>query len=799
MGNQTSSRTSDDKKSRGDYLASKGCFDYCSIFTGHEDMVRCLVALNPTTVASGADDGMIIVWDIEKRVAKLKINTTAHDADSDSDEETLYKQKRRSIKALLPMVELDVLVSCVTNDPTATLWSLINGSKLAVLKGKHKGPIHCLAPVPDAEHLLVTAGADASICLWTAGPAANSSQVPQDRVTRLLHTQNVYNSGDASPLSMAETSCMGAVRRADYKQGAALKSDIDFLVALDSSTLVTVSTASCHLYVYTLPPLPKKHKEVNTKNDKHGHDESARITQLVGLPSRRYLISADDKGKVVVWHWGGGTNIVPARTFSTGKWFKAKSDTSYGPQAIRALACSERHAAFAIGIGKHFAILPLPESAPGPDGKHKPDSPEPLSKAAFAHELSITQIRWLPNSCGQLMVTASEDGNVKVWDVFKSEQRRVVREDAKAKHTSSAAPQNTSFAEKDTRPRGYAVKKLGSNLRPWSMFRGGSKTRSESIRLEDGPSTPLNDATPSSAASPRNTGAKLAGTASNSDPGIVAAALVVGDHCFRPFRANIEAKDLCAQLYGHTAKVTGLATIPGVATGFLSCGSDNNVILWSMGSYFDLRTMEAARLRLHDYRGSDWPVWSSALKYTMSCDEDCEWLSRGCELERVRLAAALETEPQDAAFAPRTDRLNTLTMFGSLAELSSEPVLSGTPVLVGGQAPAHDNESPPVDSFAGAARERSDLFDDSFPRSIARSNDSKRPVSLAADVGARFGEGVTSPQPTGGRFLESPVRDPTNGTDESRLNRSALLGSFGLDREASLLFPDGMSPLQQMD
>eukprot|EP00754_Rhynchopus_humris_P000294 Rhum_TRINITY_DN10188_c0_g1::Rhum_TRINITY_DN10188_c0_g1_i1::g.37189::m.37189 len=295
---------------------SKTGYDCRSVFSGHRGAVRCLVPVDSSTVATGADDGEIILWDVHQRVARRRMRyTDLKELDSDtSDDEggpAVYPSQRpfsygkprgRAIQALLPLPELNVLASSSADSNTVVVWSLSTGEQLEVLKGRHKGRITCLVGIPNSSHLLATAGSDAYICLWTAAPAVNSSScsdIPQ-----------------APPLGVGGSPCCVAVL-----ERTSTHAEVALLLSLGPSSFASVLVQSARVHIHTTIT---NQEQILTA----GHDAPAVITHLEGLPDRSEFLTGDDRGRVVVW----ASSLAPVRTFSLTRLLKlpAKGANSGG-------------------------------------------------------------------------------------------------------------------------------------------------------------------------------------------------------------------------------------------------------------------------------------------------------------------------------------------------------------------------------------------------------------------------------------------------------------------------------------
>eukprot|EP01064_Diplonema_japonicum_P031615 TRINITY_DN5712_c1_g2_i2.p1 TRINITY_DN5712_c1_g2~~TRINITY_DN5712_c1_g2_i2.p1 ORF type:complete len:878 (+),score=194.59 TRINITY_DN5712_c1_g2_i2:105-2636(+) len=648
----TQGRPSDGRREKTE-SRRKNHFNTCSVFTGHQEIVRCLVAIDTATVASGSDDGRIIVWDIVKRVPKLTMNTVMMDmGDSDSDGDNLsdallYRPSRRAVKKLLPLTELNVLASCSTNDNRVILWSLITGDILGHLKGHHTGPVTCISPIPGSSHLLATAGADTLICLWTASPAANSIHVPQGE-----EAVRGVNYRHPSPVEVA--SFMGSTKRIDTTAKWASARDVQFLIALDSTTVITVATNSSKLYCYILPigKMPK----AEMVHD-HPHDKEAVITQLIGNPERSEFITGDDKGKIVTW---SAKTQSPTRTFTMSKIFKGLvKNLSKEDLCVRSISINNKHNSIAVAAGVMLSILPLPDQLTDDGKKQKADTADALCKSPMAHRVPITQVEWLPASDGQYLITSSEDVDdctIKVWDTFTKDHRRAVVREA-SKLTTHSNPKHLDTSRVRSNSNATVAKRSPAST-PGGLFRSFLFSSSRSKRTESSGDTSVGGDTPR-----------------HSEASVPISLHAAPSQAYRPFRPLLDPnKDVVNELDAHTDRVTNIATIPTTGMGFMSSSNDKTVVFWTVGAYFDARAMEAARMqRQQDIPGGDWPTWDNAYKWKMSCDADCEWLSRGCELElrnRIRIVGLSE----EARSIPAPGKLNriptTLSLLGSLTDIS---------------------------------------------------------------------------------------------------------------------------------
>ena len=700
MGNHGSANTGKSQRDEGDN-PMKGCFDHCSVFTGHQDIVRCIVTIDSETIASGADDGMVLVWDLAKRVAKLRIdaNTTTDLDSSDSEDNLLFRPRKRAVRALLPLAELNILASCITRDPNVTLWSLTNGSRLTVLRGKHKGAVHCLASVPGHAHLLVTAGVDPLICLWTAAPTANAATLPpeggDDQITQIIHSRGVHSAGENSPLSMAETSCMGFVERADWSPQWATSKDVSLLLALDASSIASVSGNSHKIFVYTLvTAFSQRGSKKRVQPIEGPHESGASITQMVGMLERSEFVTGDDQGKIVIW---GSKTLLPHRYFSLPKLFKCKVSSSQRARedlSIRSIAVLARHSCMAVAGGNYVAVLPFPDCVE--NGK-RVETAEPLCRLTHPHRLAVTQIKWLPGCDGQFLVTGSEDCAIKVWDIFTREQkthhflqgygsgnlgnvgsahsdpsRSRSNSNVNPSHNNGSMSHPPTLAEIGRTNTGNVLSKKGSTTSPGGLLRSFfSKSKHKEKR--DTLTANNHDRESTTSRNERHTESPHEDNYTQDFY-----SQIMPYTAYRPFKSIIDpVEDCICDLVVHTERVTGITTLPSTGLGFASCSSDYSVIMWAVGSYFDQQTIETVRMnRQEDLKGGEWPTWSTRTKWTMSCDPDCDWLSSVCQAEldyRINLVG-LHNNPRAIPITTDRSAINriptALSLLGSLTDIS---------------------------------------------------------------------------------------------------------------------------------
>ena len=126
------------------FEASTNPFTDVQVVVGHKDRVRCLVKVNKHLIASGADDGSVVVWDslAGSRVHSLNGHTLP-------------------ITCLLAVPwgkGQEVLVSG-SSDRTIRVWDITSGQCLYKLSG-HNGSVTCLVQLTGSPHLVCSGGND---------------------------------------------------------------------------------------------------------------------------------------------------------------------------------------------------------------------------------------------------------------------------------------------------------------------------------------------------------------------------------------------------------------------------------------------------------------------------------------------------------------------------------------------------------------------------------------------------------------------------------------------------------------
>ena len=651
MGNTQTNHRASEKEDRDEALAfNKSGFDSFSVLNGHQGGVTCLVVVDGSTVATGSVDGEIILWDVEKRALRWRMQyTSLDDFDSDGDDVPHTRQKRVSsrvssrvahqprggISILLPLTDLNLLVSSSVRSSSTTIWSLATGEQLGVMSGKHKAPIVCVVAVPGYTHLLATAGADPFICLWTAAPAANSPGETPPTLGR-------GGGGTASNYFL------DAINRTSSQE-------IVLLLALRNGRFASVQAQSNRVFVHRIPEHVERTSNTNQEQAlPASHDNHAIISHLIGIQDRSEFVTGDDRGKVVIW---SATSFSPVRTFTLSKLLKLnkilqmseagekhqghdpRSYSTYGngvfgiedddlgwnaapfeasgskPHSnstshttsfrVTCLDYNIKQAALAVGVGSHFVILPLPESRE----YKKCDSPDLLSKSLFAHKQPLTQIRWVNNVNGQFLLTSSEDNTIKTWDVCTREHRRIVLREAYHSAASSqfggaSSRMRSSLSGTDggrvgPPPAAVPASSAGNSpssgssvslLRPFSLLSLGSKRRRNNTTAGTAAVSPGRMSTPPGSFDINSR------SSNNSADSTSPCMSRPSSSFFRPFRPSLnELLDPLCELEIHSGTVTCLSLIPSNPSAFLSASSDGRVVLWSVGASADMTTVEMLR------------------------------------------------------------------------------------------------------------------------------------------------------------------------------------------------------------
>jgi len=255
--------------------------DEVQILDGHNGkIVWCLVKIDHSRIASGADDGLVIIWDFN--TGKLLFPMKHH------------TQKVNCLLAISTPENKKLLVSG-SADHTVCVWDIDRGTILHVLNG-HSQSVTCLCAIKNQPGVFCSGGNERAIFMWNAETGQNLGQISRNDEENLncmislsngtlvtgssLHVIYVYNT-----TTLKYESLLPVLHREDVQCLVNINDTMFASGSLDGSIIVYRTDSSS--LIQLLPPKPENYKN-NAKN-------SLSVRKLVPI-GKGYLAAAIGTG-----------------------------------------------------------------------------------------------------------------------------------------------------------------------------------------------------------------------------------------------------------------------------------------------------------------------------------------------------------------------------------------------------------------------------------------------------------------------------------------------------------------------